>query len=47
MTLFAALRILAFCLSLVCQNFQVTEAWNKIAKEFKCSPIEGESVQSV
>ncbi|XP_008318205.1 proliferation-associated protein 2G4-like [Cynoglossus semilaevis] len=23
------------------QNFQVTEAWNKIAKEFKCSPIEG------
>lgn len=23
------------------QNTQVTEAWNKIAKSFKCSPIEG------
>lgn len=23
------------------QNSQVTEAWNKIAKSFKCSPIEG------
>ena len=24
------------------QNTQVTEAWNKIAQSFKCSPIEGE-----
>ena len=29
--------------SIVHQNSQVTDAWNKIAKSFKCSPIEGES----
>lgn len=25
----------------VSQNTQVTEAWNKIAQSFKCTPIEG------
>uniref|UniRef100_A0A8C4EWW4 Proliferation-associated 2G4, a n=1 Tax=Dicentrarchus labrax TaxID=13489 RepID=A0A8C4EWW4_DICLA len=29
------------------QNTQVTEAWNKIAQSFKCTPIEGECLSNV
>lgn len=29
--------------SVIHQNTQVTQAWNKIAKSFNCSPIEGKS----
>lgn len=30
-------------LALYLQNTQVTEAWNKVAHSFNCTPIEGKS----
>lgn len=37
-------EILSMCLH---KNTQVTEAWNKIAQSFKCSPIEGECLSHI